>query len=179
MEKLEYRMYGIVPYNISPIQQGIQFGHAVQEYNNNMLNRYHSNHSRDKEEFENFQEWARRDKTFMVMNGGTTNRQGGSHYGTLNTMRDELEEIGVRHAWFAEPDLGNQLTAVVWLADERCWDKEKYPDIDDWLGMNNSMIDISWRDSDVRIERKKQWIKFIGGEQNVKLREFISKLKFA
>ena len=30
--KLELRMYGFVPYNISPIQQAIQFGHAVVEY---------------------------------------------------------------------------------------------------------------------------------------------------
>ena len=30
--KLKYRMYGLVPYNISPIQQGIQFGHGVVEY---------------------------------------------------------------------------------------------------------------------------------------------------
>ena len=28
----KYRMYGLVPYNISPIQQAIQFGHAVVEY---------------------------------------------------------------------------------------------------------------------------------------------------
>lgn len=26
--KLEKRMYGLVPYNLSPIQQGIQFGHG-------------------------------------------------------------------------------------------------------------------------------------------------------
>ena len=32
MKQLEYRMYGLVPYNLSPIQQGIQFGHAVVEY---------------------------------------------------------------------------------------------------------------------------------------------------
>ena len=36
-EDLEWRMYGIVPYNISDIQKGIQFGHAVQEYNNLMF----------------------------------------------------------------------------------------------------------------------------------------------
>ena len=34
--ELEYRMYFLVPYNLSPIQQGIQAGHALQEYNNNM-----------------------------------------------------------------------------------------------------------------------------------------------
>jgi hypothetical protein len=26
-DKLELRMMGLVPYNLSPIQQGIQFGH--------------------------------------------------------------------------------------------------------------------------------------------------------
>ena len=31
-EKLELRMYGLVPFNISPIQQAIQFGHAVVDY---------------------------------------------------------------------------------------------------------------------------------------------------
>ena len=35
---LEYRMYGLVPYNISPIQQGIQYGHAVVEYIDKYLN---------------------------------------------------------------------------------------------------------------------------------------------
>ena len=34
---LEYRMYGLVPYNLSPIQQGIQFGHAVVEYQQNVI----------------------------------------------------------------------------------------------------------------------------------------------
>ena len=29
---LELRMYGFVPYNISEIQKGIQFGHAVTRY---------------------------------------------------------------------------------------------------------------------------------------------------
>ena len=32
MENLELRMYGLVPYNLSPIQQSIQFGHAVVQY---------------------------------------------------------------------------------------------------------------------------------------------------
>ena len=39
MEKLKYRMYGLVPYNISPIQQGIQFGHGVVEYLMNNFNK--------------------------------------------------------------------------------------------------------------------------------------------
>ena len=39
IEKLKYRMYGLVPYNISPIQQGIQFGHGVVEYLMNNFNK--------------------------------------------------------------------------------------------------------------------------------------------
>lgn len=37
MKKLELRMYGLTPYNISvtPIQQGIQFGHNICWYGQN------------------------------------------------------------------------------------------------------------------------------------------------
>ena len=38
--KLELRMYGFVPYNISEIQKAIQFGHAVVEYG---LENFHTN----------------------------------------------------------------------------------------------------------------------------------------
>lgn len=31
-KKKELRLYGLVPYNISPIQQGIQYGHSKDEY---------------------------------------------------------------------------------------------------------------------------------------------------
>ena len=54
--KLEYRMYGLVPYNISPIQQGIQFGHAVVEYS---IGRYGSH--------DDYQQWAKEDKTFIIL----------------------------------------------------------------------------------------------------------------
>ena len=61
IEKLKYRMYGLVPYNISPIQQGIQFGHGVVEYLMNNFNKPET------------QYWANDDKTFIILNGGTTN----------------------------------------------------------------------------------------------------------
>ena len=112
-------MYGLVPYNISPIQQGIQFGHAVVEYG--LAFGYGTP----------YQQWAKQDKTFIILNGGTTNNNmTGTHEykGTLNKAEDELVGMEIPIATFHEPDLGDQLTAVVFLVDERVYDKEKYPD---------------------------------------------------
>ena len=110
-----YRMYGLVPYNISPIQQAIQFGHAVVEY----ANEYFHDHD--------YQSWSHDDKTFIILNGGTTNTLI-ERFGTLNNYKLELEMKSIKTAHFHEPDLGDQLTAVVFLVDDRVWDRETYPD---------------------------------------------------
>ena len=115
--KREIRMYGLVPYNISPIQQAIQFGHAVVEYS--------QEHFHDRE----YQEWARDWKTFIILNGGTTNMNS-ARMGSLNQHTFTLNENGVKFAIFNEPDLGDQLTAITFLVDERVFDKKKYPDYD-------------------------------------------------
>ena len=129
--KLEYRMYGLVPYNISPIQQGIQYGHALQEYNNK--------HFDD----EDFRKWRLSDKTFIIYNGGTTNHSGYlNSMGSMNKHLIELESNKIKVATFYEPDLGNQLTAIVFLVDERVWNKEKYPDDNGWDPFEDWTIDI-------------------------------------
>lgn len=130
MDKRSYRMYGLVPYNLSPIQQGIQFGHAVVEYG---LHNYTD---------DDYQEWANNHKTFIILNGGTTNL-GYQHNnkGTLNQYLDELVIEGIKVSTFYEPDLGDQLTAIVFLVDDRVWDREKYPDfVPDWESHNDEKI---------------------------------------
>ena len=107
-------MYGLVPYNISPIQQAIQYGHAVVEYAND--------HFHD----EDYQLWARQDKTFIILNGGTTNRSTLTP-GSLNTHLDTIVSKGLKNAIFREPDLGDQLTAIVFLVDDRVWDTKNWP----------------------------------------------------
>ncbi len=111
-------MYGLVPYNLSPIQQGIQFGHAVVEY-------AQSNFSKG-----DYQMWAKHDKTFIILNGGTTNsrRFDSKYIGTLNQCKEDLAKAGVSYAEFHEPDLGDQLTAFVFLVDDRVFDRITWPD---------------------------------------------------
>ena len=111
----KYRMYGLVNYQLSGIQQGIQYGHAVVEYG--------ISYGDSKE----YQDWSRNDKTFIILNGGTTNTNV-DRLGTLNQHAQKLFELGIRHETFIEPDLGDQLTSVVFLVDDRVWDRENWPD---------------------------------------------------
>jgi len=118
-QRLKQRMYGLVPYNISPIQQGIQFGHAVVEY------------GLEHGESDGYLGWAHEDKTFIILNGGTTSTNPETP-GTLNQALEQIDAMGLDYATFHEPDLGDQLTAVVFLVDERVWDLAKWPDSSRW-----------------------------------------------
>lgn len=116
-ENIEYelRMYGLVNYQLSDIQKGIQFGHAVVEYISTYKDDPQCN------------DWVKNWKTFIILNGGTTNSH--PHFlGTLNKHLVTLKNNKIKVVTFQEPDLGNQLTAVVFLVDERVFNKEKYPD---------------------------------------------------
>lgn len=158
--KLEYRMYGLVPYNLSPIQQGIQFGHAVVEYG--------LEHFND----EDYQKWATEDKTFIILNGGTTNTNN-SVLGTLNEHMMTLLGMEKNYATFYEPDLGDQLTAVVFLVDERVWDKEKYPD--PYLPPITQFTPLTSEPP----EGYEEAIERMGGEKIYALREFLKQFSFA
>jgi len=162
MENRTYRMYGLVPYNISPIQQGIQFGHAVVEYG--------ISHGKNIE----YNNWARRDKTFIILNGGTTNTAN-ANYGTLNTYDDLLGFNGIKRAKFFEPDLGDQLTAVVFLVDDRVFDRETWPDYNGTFYMDGKTPEATeyyeWKMKFAETEEEANKIIF--------LREFLPKLRLA
>jgi len=154
---MRYRMYGLVPYNLSPIQQGIQFGHAVVEYG-----------LRNQDESNDFLDWAKNDKTFIILNGGTTNDKQGS-LGTLNTHLQTLRSMGIKVATFNEPDLGDQLTAVIFLVDERVWDEVKYP----------TPPPFTEGDIDGQTEDFYNWVDSIGGDNIWNLRVFLKQFKLA
>jgi len=172
---LEYRMYGIIPYNISPIQAGIQFGHAVVEYQQN---------TRGLNGIEDiYNKWASQDKTFIICNGGTTNENPEDKwYGSMQKRRDALSEAGILFAEFREPDMNNTLTAVVFLVDERVWDSELYkkfePEIIPWSRSKPSEKQLN----ELEIRNRKNylaWEEKIGGSKNSFLREFLKGLKLA
>jgi hypothetical protein len=162
MENRTYRMYGLVPYNISPIQQGIQFGHAVVEYG--IL------YGSTKE----YTRWSRIDKTFIILNGGTTNLSN-PNYGTLNTYDDILGINEIQRAKFLEPDLGDQLTAVVFLVDDRVFDRVTWPDYNGTFYMDGKTPEATeyyeWKMKFAETEEEANKIIF--------LREFLPKLRLA
>lgn len=110
-----YRMYFLVLYSLSAMQKGIQSGHAAIEFANEFGNT------------DFYKTWATRDKTFIVLDGGTTN-DNENQLGTLNQHFLSLEEKDISFSSFREPDLGNQITALAFIVDDRVWDKENYPD---------------------------------------------------
>lgn len=183
MVNLEYRMYGLVPYNISSIQQGIQFGHALQEYNNMIYDLMVNTTPLEPHPdiLHSFYNWRTNWKTFIILNGGTTNSNRelgtGIVQGSLNQHVDALEEREIKYATFHEPDLNNALTAVVFLVDERVFDKKKYPNFEDYMKEKVATdIIIAMLDSE---KIYKEWVEMVGGETNVWLREFLSQFKFA
>jgi hypothetical protein len=193
---LELRMYGLVPYNISPIQQGIQFGHAVVEYcqkiqsfKNGPL--FRSEHY--KSLYMEYNEWADNWKTFIILNGGTTNNKivDGVYVGSLNNHKETLDKMGVFNVTFNEPDLGDQLTGVVFIVDERVFNKKKYPDFEDWVIENfgdlitggGSAYQIARRIKESKSKEDQKvylsWVKLVGGEKNAFLRDFLKNFRLA
>jgi hypothetical protein len=190
-QKLELRMFGLVPYNVSEIQKGIQFGHSVVEYG--QVAKYCG----DPKLLELYNDWADNWKTVILLNGGTTNLNI-KNLGSLNQHLNTLHEIGVDVATFNEPDLGDQLSAICFIVDERVFNREDYPEFEDWAGDNYSahtevsikylnsepktltrlaqMIQESNKEEDKKFYQK--WVDLIGGEKNVKLREFLHPKNF-
>lgn len=176
---LEYRMYGLVPYNISSIQSGIQFGHAVVEYQQ----RY-----KDDERLNRlYNKWAENDKTFIILNGGTTNQDIHSKwYGTLQQYRDNLLQNGIPFAQFNEPDLNDTLTAIVFLVDERVFNRELYEDYTltpqpwSYKGRNYEPKESELKKWEEENDKNyKNWVDKIGGPGNVFLRETLKNFKLA
>ena len=152
-------MYFFVPYNISEIQKGIQAGHASLEY----VRKYgHTDLCID---------FVKRHKTWIILNGGTTmdydehNRT----CGDMNEIRDKLSDNEIIYAEFREPDLNNALTAVCFIADERVWDFETYPDWEDWVTKTGSLGALLLEPDSLY----EDWKESIGGDKNRILRDLI------
>jgi hypothetical protein len=197
---LELRMYGLVPYQLMGIQQGIQYGHATDEFALKVIKSLmgKSNEIPTKD-IETYVDWLEKWKTYIVLNGGTTNNriQDGVYVGTLNNYKETLDKNGVFNVSFNEPDLGDQLTGVVFIVDERVFLKNEnkkyvYLDFEDWVFENpNHYISTinrtdKWIIKSLRENTKKtdpvyynKWVEYMGGEKNVFLRDFLKDFRLA
>jgi hypothetical protein len=183
---LELRMYFFVPYNISPIQQAIQAGHSALEY----ADKYGGE--------EQFIHFVREHKTWVILNGGTTNSRrdfSGEVMGTLDQIGDLLLANDIQFAYFQEPDLNDALTALCFICDERVFNKEDYPDFLDYIfdvkmypdarketpAENYVMLKMQPIEKlqEMFPEYYKEWVRFIGGVKNVFLREVLKGKKLA
>jgi len=182
---MKYRLYFFVPYNISDIQKGIQCGHAVEKYV--------YQHGKT-EEYEDYYENS---KTWIILNGGTTNMDL-DNPGTLDQIWRDIvhfnnvhhdERIEIKKAYFQEPDLNNALTSLCFLADERVWDYETYIDLKDFIITKNIPTDYQLQSLIRRTDYEelktryspeyKEWVESLGGIKNVYLRELIKGKKLA
>lgn len=153
-KRLQYRMYFLTMYNISEIQKGIQCLHATVEYE--------LQHG-DSLPYKN---WAKHDKTVILLNGGTSNDKSGS----IQAHIAELQANNVPIAFFREPDLNNAISAVAFIVDERVWSK-KYPDSELLAGV--------YAPGHFLEEASKNYVKSIGGSQNAFLKTFLKKFRLA
>lgn len=174
MKELQYRMYVFVERHLSPIDKGIQASHAVIElYNEAKL------WNKTKESII-FDKWAHFDKTLILLDGGNVN--------DLNNLSEYLSENGIHYGAFAEEDLDNILTAVAVVVDERIFNKKDYPDFETWL---NEIKGVTFDDGYCYLYDKSnhevieqqdfynEWVEYIGGEKNLRLRELINNKKLA
>jgi hypothetical protein len=190
-KELELRMYFFVPYNISPIQQGIQAGHALGRHCLK-FGRNNPNHI----VWDFLEKW----ETFVILNGGTTNDERDFEMiptGTLNQIGDGLMNNDIEFAYMIEPDLNHALTALSFICDERVFNKKDYPNFVNWLldikmyesakekaTKNNPELWVKLRlypelQQEMFPEYYKEWVRFIGGIKNVFLRDLIEDKKKA
>ena len=108
-ENQELRLYSFINFYISPIQHGIQTGHAavrlVRKYSEAPPAIYTHADLAQSEGKELVKRWADQHETFIVLNGGDT------------TSMDEIERVVQRQQllpWvsFREPGINNALTCV-------------------------------------------------------------------
>lgn len=98
-------MYFFVMYNLSGIQKGIQAGHAAVEYSR--LADVYETHTQ-------YFEFADEHKTFILLDGGGS--------GDMITRSCELDDLGIPHACFHEPDLNGSLSAIAFILPKEVYD---------------------------------------------------------
>lgn len=151
-----YRMYFLVANNLSSIQKGIQAGHCAERYAKNYGH------------MATWENYVDNHKTWIVLNGGTTNSGSTNERGSLDIIGDTLVFETVMHAKFYEPDLNNALTAICFLADEKVWNFDGYPPYEVWSMTPENIANIL-----DPVKSLENYLDFIGGSTNLAMKNII------
>ena len=138
-QNLEQRMYCLVLRHLSPINKGIQCTHACEQYGEFFRNEA------------DYRKYIEEDKTLIMLEGGSSI--------DMYIIEEKLIQKGVQFYAFKEPDLMNLTTAICFLADERIWNFEQYPDIKSTFEIITNSVE-----SNEKIENS--FIDYIGGVHN-------------
>ena len=143
----KYRMYSLVLKQLSPMQKGIQSTHSIVEY----ANKFHK--------LTEYIQWVNVDKTIVVLDGGT--------YPEMKECRDIIASSGIPYMAFYEKDLGNILTSISFLVEDKIWDTKLYPAYEDELDENSSESE------------NPVWLITMGGKRNLEFRKFLFSKKLS
>lgn len=164
---LKYRLYHLVAYFLSPIQKGIQAYHSAIEY------------SLKYGKTADYLQWAKKDKTVVLLNGGSSNSQGFDYYekteylGTMQSHAKALKENKIKFAEFYEPDCNNALTSIAFLVPEKVWNRKDYPDLD-------SVKDASMVEGILKVQNNNNLIKkYKYTKEEIFLKEFLNQFNLA
>lgn len=187
VKNLELRMYFFVPYNISPIQQAIQSGHAALEY------------AREYGDTSLFKVFVDNWKTWIILNGGTTSDKiyDNKYFGSLNQIEADIINFNdnfekINYSSFHEPDLNDALTSICFICDERVFNRKDYPDfkfyfldiVEEKFGTSEAnRLRLYGFTEEKFIESNpdnyNEWLELIGGKKNEFLRNLIKDKKLA
>ena len=155
---LTTRMYVLVLRHLSPIQKGIQAAHAITEYAN-----VHG-------ATDQYKEWSRVDKTLVLLDVPSTD--------DFEDVMNDFIELGIKFAVFKEEDMGNTMTALCFIADDRVYDRKKYPDYQDWAGPR-AIFETTFFGREYADKKFAEWKEMIGGDANVLMRHVIREYHLA
>lgn len=147
MEK-NFRMYFLILRHLSGVNKAVQSSHSSFEYSLKYINN------------EDFIKYAANDKTIIMLDGGT-------HQDMVESQKI-LEENGINHAYFLEPDINNSMTSICFLVEDSIYDREKFKTYEDFY--DEYLENYGYIREDINLYDK--WIESIGGKQN----EFIHNL---
>lgn len=195
MPDLTCRMYAIIADDIHPNKIAIHVALALQSYNNKMFDteeeiarglklshqEYYTHGA--------FKQWTK-DKDLVLVKGETINRKINDietkTQTKLNNLLSTLNKNKIETGTYYAPEIGNELTCVIFVADERAYNEKDYPDFGTFLSKHTDIIDTFEKNrtyesivQEIKTNRSTvylDWVRSIGGERNEFIREFIKEL---